>query len=77
LFKHVLTNRVVVLLAVTNVFVYTLRYGVLNWIPIYLTEQVHGVNVKEGILGFAIYEGAGIAGTLLCGWVSDKIFKGW
>lgn len=77
LFKHVLTNRVVVLLAITNVFVYTLRYGVLNWIPIYLTEQVHGVNVKEGILGFAIYEGAGIAGTLLCGWVSDKIFKGW
>ena len=77
LFKHVLTNRVVVLLAVANVFVYTLRYGVLNWIPIYLTEQVHGVNVKAGILGFAIYEGAGIAGTLLCGWVSDKIFKGW
>ena len=77
LFKHVLTNRVVVLLAIANVFVYTLRYGVLNWIPIYLTEQVHGVNVKEGILGFAIYEGAGIAGTLLCGWVSDKIFKGW
>lgn len=77
LFKHVLTNRVVVLLAITNVFVYTLRYGVLNWIPIYLTEQVHGVNVKEGILGFAIYEGAGIVGTLLCGWVSDKVFKGW
>ncbi len=77
LFKHVLTNRVVVLLAVTNVFVYTLRYGVLSWIPIYLTEQIHGVNVKEGILGFAIYEGAGIIGTLLCGWVSDKVFKGW
>ncbi len=77
LFKHVLTNRVVVLLAVTNVFVYTLRYGVLNWIPIYLTEQVHGANVKEGILGFAIYEGAGIVGTILCGWVSDKVFKGW
>ncbi|WP_455134720.1 MFS transporter [Schaalia cardiffensis] len=77
LFKHVLTNRVVVLLALTNIFVYTLRYGVLSWIPIYLTEQVHGVNVKEGILGFAIYEGAGIVGTILCGWVSDKVFKGW
>ena len=77
LFKHVLTNRVVVLLALTNVFVYTLRYGVLSWIPIYFTEQVHGVNVKEGILGFAIYEGADIVGTILCGWVSDKVFKGW
>ncbi|QRV01610.1 MFS transporter [Arcanobacterium phocisimile] len=77
LFKHVLTNRVIVLLAVTNVFVYTLRYGVLNWIPVYLTQEIHGVNIKEGIIGFAIYEGAGIVGTLLCGWVSDKVFKGW
>ncbi|MEX3632306.1 MFS transporter [Rothia sp. LK2492] len=77
LFKHVLTNRVIVLLAITNVFVYTLRYGVLNWIPIYLTDQIHGTNVKDGILGFAIYELAGIVGTLLCGWLSDKVFKGW
>ncbi|WP_216430116.1 MFS transporter [Arcanobacterium phocae] len=77
LFKHVLTNRVIVLLAITNVFVYTLRYGVLNWIPVYLTQEIHGVNIKEGIIGFAIYEGAGIIGTVLCGWVSDKVFKGW
>ncbi|WP_353065192.1 MFS transporter [Arcanobacterium hippocoleae] len=77
LFKHVLTNRVVVMLAVTNVFVYTLRYGVLNWIPIYLTEEIHGANIKDGFIGFAIYELAGIIGTLLCGLVSDKVFKGW
>ncbi len=77
LVKHVLTNRVIVLLAVTNVFVYTLRYGVLNWIPVYLTQEIHGTNVKDGLLGFAIYEFAGIVGTLLCGWVSDKVFKGW
>ena len=74
LFKHVLTNRVVVLLALTNVFVYTLRYGVLSWIPIYLTEQVHGVNVKEGILGFAIYEGAGI---LFLGGVGVSVLIYW
>lgn len=77
LFKHVLTNRVVVLLALTNVFVYTLRYGVLNWIPVYLTDQIHGANITDGIIGFAIYELAGIVGTLLCGLVSDKVFKGW
>ena len=77
LVKHVLTNRVIVLLALTNVFVYTLRYGVLNWIPVYLTQEIHGADVKDGLLGFAIYELAGIIGTLLCGWVSDKVFKGW
>lgn len=77
LVKHVLVNRVIVLLAITNVFVYTLRYGVLNWIPVYLTQEIHGADVKDGLLGFAIYELAGIVGTLLCGWVSDKVFKGW
>lgn len=75
--KHVLTNPVIVMLAVTNVFVYTLRYGVLNWIPVYLTDEIHGTNVTDGILGFAIYELAGIVGTLLCGLISDKVFKGW
>ena len=39
LFNHVLKSRVILLLAVTNVFVYTLRYGVLNWIPVYLTDS--------------------------------------
>nr|WP_300340880.1 MFS transporter [Actinomyces sp.] len=77
LVRHVLTNKVIVLLAITNVFVYTLRYGVLNWIPVYLTDQIHGANVTDGLLGFAIYEGAGIIGTLACGLVSDKVFKGW
>ncbi|MBM7825007.1 OPA family glycerol-3-phosphate transporter-like MFS transporter [Arcanobacterium pluranimalium] len=74
---HVLTNPVIVLLAVANVFVYTLRYGVLNWIPIYLTTELGVTNTEGGILGFSIYEIAGIIGTLLCGWISDKVFKGW
>lgn len=75
--NHVLTNPVVVMLALANVFVYALRYGVLNWIPIYLTNELHKTNVTGGIIGFMLYEGAAIVGTLLCGWVSDKVFKGW
>lgn len=74
--KHVLTDKVVLMLAVTNVFVYTLRYGVLYWIPFYLKE-VHHMNLSGGIAGFSLYELAGIIGTLLCGWISDKIFRGW
>lgn len=75
--NHVLTNPVIVMLALANVFVYALRYGVLNWIPIYLTNELHKTNVTGGIIGFMLYEGAAIVGTLLCGWVSDKVFKGW
>ncbi|MCF2706244.1 MFS transporter [Arcanobacterium haemolyticum] len=75
--RHVLTNPVILMLAITNVFVYTLRYGVLNWIPVYLTDEVGATNITGGIVGFGIYELAGIIGTILCGWVSDKVFKGW
>lgn len=73
--KHVLLNRTMVLLALANVFVYALRYGVLSWTPIYLSE-VHGASIAGGIAGFSLYELAGIFGTLACGWASDKVFKG-
>ncbi len=73
--EHVLKNRTMVLLALTNVFVYALRYGVLSWTPTYLAE-VHKTSVSAGIAGFSLFELAGIFGTLACGWVSDHVFKG-
>ena len=76
IYKYVLTNRTMVFLALANVFVYALRYGVLNWTPAYLTE-VRGQSMAAGIGGFSLFEIAGIIGTLLCGWVSDKVFKGY
>ncbi len=73
--KHVIRNRTLVLLALANVFVYALRYGVLTWTPIYLS-QVRGASLTGGIAGFSLFELAGIVGTLLCGWASDKVFRG-
>lgn len=73
--KHVVLNPVMVYLALANVFVYALRYGILSWTPIYLSE-VHHASVTKGIAGFSLFELAGIFGTLACGWVSDKVFKG-
>lgn len=72
---HVILNPVMVYLALANVFVYALRYGVLSWTPTYLSE-VHHASIAKGIAGFSLYELAGIFGTLACGWVSDKVFKG-
>ncbi len=73
--KHVLFNKTMVLLALANVFVYALRYGVLSWAPTYLSE-VHHASVAAGIAGFSLFELAGIFGTLACGWISDKVFRG-
>jgi len=73
--RYVLTNRTMVNLALANVFVYTLRYGVLVWAPVYLAE-VRGASLGEGIAGFSLFELAGIPGTLLCGYISDRVFTG-
>ncbi|MFJ7751140.1 MFS transporter [Arthrobacter sp. NPDC097144] len=73
--RYVLTNATMVKLALANVFVYTLRYGVLVWAPVYLAD-VRGASLGEGIAGFSLFELAGIPGTLLCGYISDKVFRG-
>ncbi|MFV8766012.1 MFS transporter, partial [Yersinia enterocolitica] len=47
----------------------------LDWSPTYLKEVKHFALDKSSWAYF-LYEYAGIPGTLLCGWMSDKVFKG-
>jgi OPA family glycerol-3-phosphate transporter-like MFS transporter len=75
LFKYVLNNKWVWAIAVANIFVYFVRYGVLDWAPTYLSEE-KSFTMDESSWAYFLYEWAGIPGTLLAGWVSDKIFKG-
>nr|WP_308705971.1 MFS transporter [Pseudomonas aeruginosa] len=72
---YVLRNKLLWYIALANVFVYLLRYGVLDWAPTYLKEAKH-FNVDKSSWAYFFYEWAGIPGTLLCGWLSDKLFKG-
>jgi len=75
LFKYVLVNKYMWFLALATIFVYFIRYGVLNWAPTYLAE-VKGLKLAHTGYSFVVYEGAGIIGILLCGYMSDKLFKG-
>jgi len=75
LFKYVLINKYVWFLCLAAVFVYFIRYGVLNWAPTYLTE-VKGIKISHSGLSYIAYELAGIFGILVCGFLSDKLFKG-
>ncbi len=72
---HVLTNKYLWAIAVANAFIYFVRYGVVNWIPTYL-QTAKGFSFNESSNGWALYEFAAIPGTIACGWVSDKVFKG-
>lgn len=74
IFKTVLTNKYLWYIAMSNAFVYMVRYGCLDWAPTILTER--GINIKDAGWAYFAYEIAAIPGTLVCGWLSDHIFKG-
>ena len=75
LFQYVLNNKWVWAIAIANIFVYFVRYGVLDWAPTYLSEEKQ-FDMSQSSFAYFLYEWAGIPGTLLCGWLSDKLFKG-
>lgn len=75
LFKYVLNNKYLWAIAIANIFVYLVRYGVINWVPTYL-EEVRHFSMKESSIAFALFEYAAIPGTILIGWLSDKVFHG-
>ncbi|MCF0168159.1 MAG: MFS transporter [Bacteroidales bacterium] len=74
-FKYVLRNKWLWYIAMANAFVYCVRYGVLDWAPTYL-KDVKGYDFKASGVAYSFYEWAAIPGTLFCGWLSDKVFKG-
>lgn len=74
-FKYVLNNRTLWFIAIANAFIYMVRYGCLDWAPTYL-QNVKGYNLKDIGWTYFAYEFAAIPGTIICGWLSDQIFKG-
>lgn len=74
IFKTVLSNRLLWYIAFANAFIYMVRYGCLDWAPTILTEN--GVDIKSAGWAYFAYEFAAIPGTLVCGWLSDHVFKG-
>lgn len=75
LHKYVLCNKFLWFIAIANIFVYLVRYGVINWVPTYLEEVKH-FSAQESGLAFALFEYAAIPGTIIIGWLSDKVFHG-
>jgi OPA family glycerol-3-phosphate transporter-like MFS transporter len=73
--EHVLSNRYLWAIAAANAFVYFVRYGVVNWIPTYL-QTAKGFSFSQSSIGWSLYEYAAIPGTIACGWMSDRVFKG-
>ena len=72
LFKYILPNKMLWVLAIANVFVYIARYAMVDWGPTYLKE-VKGASLEEGGFSTLVIEFAGGAGMLTMGWLSDRL----
>ena len=73
--EYVFKNKLLWAVAFANIFVYMVRYGIGDWAPTYLQEN--GImSAEESNLAFSLHNYAGIFGTIVCGWISSRFFKG-
>lgn len=73
LMKKVFLNPVIWVLAITDLFVYIVRFAILDWGPSMLSDM----GLSKELTGWtvAIFEIAGCAGMLCAGYISDKFFN--
>lgn len=72
---YVLKNKLLWIVALSNVFVYLVRYGIGDWAPAFLQNK--GImTAAESKIAFSVHNIVGAVGTILCGLATSKIFKG-
>jgi len=75
--KKVFRNPVIWMLALTDLFVYIVRFAVLDWGPTFLQQrEVNPLSQELAGWTIGIFEIAGCAGMMLAGFIADKVFKG-
>lgn len=75
LWKYVLGNKFIWILAVVYFLVYVIRTAVNDWSMLYLIEVKKYSNMAAGFC-VCWFEIGGFLGSLIAGWASDVIFKG-
>src|SRR5204863_2934220 len=73
--SQVVTNRYIWAVAIGNLFLYIVRYGLLTWSASFLIANRGMSTVAAGWM-VGIFELAGLGGGLSAGWISDIISKG-
>ncbi|MCH9629258.1 MAG: Membrane sensor protein UhpC [Chlamydiia bacterium] len=75
LFKYVLKNRYIWMLAIAYFFVYILRTALNDWAYLFL-HQAKGFSLLAAGSGVFWFEIGGFIGSLVAGWASDTVFRG-
>lgn len=74
--KMVFKNPIIWVLAVADLFVYVVRFAVLDWGPTFLQNRANPLSPELAGWTIAIFEIAGCVGMLCAGWISDHVFDG-
>ena len=70
--KKVLRNPVIWALALCDLFVYIVRFAVLDWGPKFLQQGESALSPQLAGWTIAIFEIAGCAGMIFAGWATDR-----
>lgn len=73
--KMVIKNPGVWILALSSAFMYMSRYAINEWGVIFL-QEAKGYSLGEASAVIGVNPIFGIIGTVVSGWLSDKVFKG-
>lgn len=74
--KKVFRNPIIWMLGLTALFVYIVRFAILDWGPTFLQDRDTPLSPQFAGWSIAIFEIAGCAGMICAGWISDKFFRG-
>lgn len=74
--KRVFRSPIVWCLAITDLFVYIVRFAVLDWGPMFLQQRENPLSPQLSGWTIGIFEVAGCIGMLCAGRMSDRFFKG-
>ncbi len=73
--KMVLKHPGIWVIAISSAFIYITRYAVAGWGVLFL-QKARGFELAEASQVIAFSAVFGILGTVLAGWLSDRLFKG-
>ncbi|MCI1640549.1 MAG: MFS transporter [Bacteroidales bacterium] len=74
--QKVFKNPIIWSLAITDLFVYIVRFAVLDWGPTFLQAGDNPLSPQLAGWTVGIFEVFGCAGMLCAGWITDKFFHG-
>ena len=72
--KTVLKHPGIWIIALSSAFIYITKYAISGWGVLFL-QKAHGFSLEDATQIIAFSAAFGVLGTVLAGWLSDKVFK--